>query len=119
MNTTGQEWFSKLERSWKRLCEGFAKREFYPTSENDITCYLYHSLVAYEGVPINSVHTEYAISEGKEVDLVLGINPLQIEVINASLLVQMKLRKRHIDYYLDHYERFRMPSSFYGMTWKN
>ena len=113
MNTTEQEWFAKLERSWKRLCEDFARREFFPVSENDITCYLYHSLVAREGLALNSVHTEYPVYGGKEVDIVLGRIPLEREAANTSLFVQIKLRKRRLDYYLYHYKNIA-ERAFFG-----
>jgi hypothetical protein len=71
-----QDWFRKLERSWKRLCEDFARGEFFPVSENDITCYLYHYLVAHENVGMDSIHIECPF-EGKEVDIVLGKSSLK------------------------------------------
>jgi hypothetical protein len=40
----------------------FSPQEFFPESENDITCYLYYSLVAHEGITRDSIYTRVALT---------------------------------------------------------
>jgi len=110
-----QKWFSKLERSWKRLCEDYARGEFCPISENDIVCYLYYSLIAHEKIAKNYIHTNYPVKiEGMQVDIFLGKNLPRREIKSKPLLVEIKFRKRRLDYYLDHYRFKPTERVFFG-----
>jgi len=89
---------SKLEKSWKLLCIDFSEGKFYPISENDITCYLYYSLIANQGILKNQIHTEVPVNEGKEVDILL--EPLDGKNGEAPILVEIKFWKQKLSYYL-------------------
>jgi hypothetical protein len=91
----------------------FAKSNFNPISENDITCYLYYSLVAQQGMPIGKVHAEYLVDEGKKVDLFLD-DASSSERTKFPLLVEIKLRKGRLDYYLSHCQNFNETLSLFG-----
>jgi hypothetical protein len=91
--------FNKLEKSWQSLCADFAESRFIPRSENDITCYLFYSLVAKQGIPIGNIRTEYRV-DGREIDLFFHDGSLNAS--QSSMLVEIKLRKGKLEYYLDY-----------------
>jgi len=99
----------ELQRSFQRLCDDFEQRMFYPDSENDITSYLYYSLVAQEGIDKDFVHTEYTLrNRGRRyrADMVIG-RPLSrtwedVKDSSVRLPVEIKLWKGSLAYYLDH-----------------
>ena len=101
------DWRNEVKRSWKRLCSDFEQHRFYPESENDITSYLYYSLVAYEGLDKDFVHTEYTLrtrERSHRSDMVIG-RPLfrtseDYRDASPRLHIEIKLWKSSLTYYL-------------------
>ena len=105
INMTNQ--IDKFERSWERLCQDFARGEFFPEYERDIYGYLYYALVAHEGIPKDFVHIDYKVKVGqknRQVDVFIGKlrrKPIQVtEELGSRLLVEIKLYKSNLDSYL-------------------